>query len=126
MDDSTPELNETFAVLLEGVELIGGGSGLQPQLGGVRSAVVTILQNDDAHGLFVIKARDGDNGTFGSRVTVQEPDSDVPVYFVLERQGGTLGRLAEFPLAHRAGAWWAGTGQPAVLFSSDAAQANTG
>ena len=94
VDDPTPELDETFNVVLEGVELIGGGSRLQPQLGDVRNASVTILENDDARGKFVIKAKDADSGTFVSRITVPENDS-LTVYFTLERLGGTLRRAFE-------------------------------
>ncbi|XP_068693739.1 adhesion G-protein coupled receptor V1-like isoform X3 [Montipora foliosa] len=89
-DDGNPELGEVFDVKLVSVELIGHSPVLPPQIGGVGRAAVTIVTNDDAHGLMVIRAANPDANSHGSRVTVDETDS-LSVRLVIERLKGTIG-----------------------------------
>lgn len=88
-NDESPELDEVFDVELTHVELIDYSPVLSPQIGGVRKVVVTIVTNDDAHGLMVIKAANPDAGSHGSRVTVDEIDS-LSVNLIIERLKGGM------------------------------------
>ncbi|XP_015763361.1 PREDICTED: G-protein coupled receptor 98-like [Acropora digitifera] len=90
LDDENPELDEVFDVELTHVELIDYSPVLLPQIGGVRKVVVTIVTNDDAHGLMVIKAANPDAGSHGSRVTVDEIDR-LSVHLIIERLKGAIG-----------------------------------
>ena len=91
-DDGNPELGEVFDVELVSVELIGHSPVLPPQIGGVGRAAVTIVTNDDAHGLMVIRAANPDANSHGSRVTVDETDS-LSVRLVIERLKGEMTTL---------------------------------
>ena len=93
LDDENPELDEVFDVELTHVELIDYSPVLPPQIGGVRRVVVTIVTNDDAHGLMVIKAANPDAGSYGSRVTVDEIDR-LSVHLIIERLKGEIEWLA--------------------------------
>ena len=88
-DDENPELDEVFDVELTHVELLDYSPVLPPQIGGVRKVVVTIVTNDDAHGLMVIKADNPDAGSHGSRVTVDEIDR-LSVQLIIERLKGEI------------------------------------
>ncbi|PFX17387.1 G-protein coupled receptor 98 [Stylophora pistillata] len=93
-DDNQPELGEVFDVVLEHVELVGQPSPVfPPQLGGNQRAAVTIVMSDDAHGLIVIKALSSDQGTDGSRMTVNETENFL-VHLVIERHKGTIGQIS--------------------------------
>ncbi|XP_048584248.1 adhesion G-protein coupled receptor V1 isoform X2 [Nematostella vectensis] len=91
LNDSLPELGETFMVFIERVELIGQNSGFPPVIGSPRTVNVTIVTNDDAHGLFVIEAVSPDPGSGGTRQTILEQEA--PVTFVVRRLAGTIGRV---------------------------------
>lgn len=88
-DDENPELGEVFDVELTHVELIGYSPVLSPQIGGVRKVAVTIVTNDDAHGLMVIRATNPDAGSHGSRVTVDEIEN-LSVRLIIERLKGEI------------------------------------
>ena len=89
LNDSIPELGEMFGVKLEYVQLIGPPTGFDPRLGSIERANVTILYNDNAHGLFVILAKTADPGSGGSKVTVAEQEN-LAVELIINRLGGTL------------------------------------
>ena len=89
LNDSIPELSETFSVVLEYVKLIGPSTGFSPRLGALQRANVTILHNDDVHGLFVIKANSADQGSDGTMVTVAE-NENLAVELTVSRLGGKL------------------------------------
>ena len=95
-DDIQPELGEIFDVVLEHVELVGQPSPvLPPQLGGIKRVAVTILMSDDAHGLIVIRAPTSDQGTEGSRLTVNETEN-LPIRLVIERLKGNDGPFLQY------------------------------
>ena len=95
-DDIKPELGEVFDVVLEHVELVGQPSPVfPPQLGGLQRAAVTITMSDDAHGLMVIKALNPDQGSDGSRITVNETENFL-VNLVIERLKGNYKLLSLF------------------------------
>lgn len=95
-DDIQPELGEIFDVVLEHVELVGQPSPvLPPQLGGIKRVAVTIVMSDDAHGLIVIKAPTSDQGTEGSRLTVNETEN-LPIRLVIERLKGNDGPFLQY------------------------------
>lgn len=86
-NDSTPELNETFAVDITAVEVIGRNvlPGNEPQIGSISSAEVTILENDDAHGEFFLYVN-----TDMDSISVPEANQfSVPL--TIQRMGGTIG-----------------------------------
>ena len=86
-NDSMPELNETFAVEIIAVEVIGRNvlPGNEPLIGSTSSAEVTILENDDAHGEFFLYVN-----TDMDSISVPEADQfSVPL--TIQRMGGTIG-----------------------------------
>ena len=86
-DDSIPELNETFIVELNTVEVIGRNvlAGNKPQIGSTFSASVVILENDDAHGEFYLYVNNN-----MATISVQEADG-LSVPLTIQRMGGTIG-----------------------------------
>lgn len=86
LNDTIPELNEMFQVILERVEMVDMSRVLPPRLAEPKEANVTILSNDDASGLFVIEAVSPDPGTEGSRKTLLEGNEMVA--FIVKRIGG--------------------------------------
>lgn len=55
VDDDTPELGEVFLVNITGVELVNVsqlGNTIPPSLGTHRVSQITLLPNDDPHGVF--------------------------------------------------------------------------
>lgn len=55
IDDDTPELGEVFLVNITGVELVNAsqlGNTIPPSLGTHRVSQITLLPNDDPHGVF--------------------------------------------------------------------------
>ena len=86
-DDSIPELNETFIVELNGVEVIDTNvlAGNEPQIGSTSSADVIILENDDAHGEFYLYVN-----TNMDTISVPEAN-EFSVPLTIQRMGGTIG-----------------------------------
>ena len=86
-DDSIPELNETFIVELNGVEVINTNvlAGNEPQIGSTSSADVIILENDDAHGEFYLYVN-----TNMDTISVPEAN-ELSVPLTIQRMGGTIG-----------------------------------
>lgn len=86
-DDSIPELNETFIVELNTVEVIGRNvlAGNEPQIGSTSSADVVILENDDAHGEFYLYVN-----TNMDTISVPEAN-ELSVPLTIQRMGGTIG-----------------------------------
>ena len=87
MDDSIPELNETFVVELNMVEVIGGSvlAVNEPQIGLISSADVIIVENDDAHGEFFLYVN-----TNMDTISVPEAN-EYSVPLTVQRMGGTIG-----------------------------------
>ena len=86
-NDSLPELNETFAVDINAVEVIGRNvlPENEPQIGPISSADVTVLENDDAHGEFFLYVN-----TDMDSISVPEADQfSIPL--TIQRMGGTIG-----------------------------------
>ena len=55
IDDDTPELGEVFLLNITGVELVNAsqlGNTIPPSLGTHRISQITLLPNDDPHGVF--------------------------------------------------------------------------
>lgn len=55
IDDDTPELGEVFLVNITGVELVNSsqlGNTIPPSVGFHRLSQITLLPNDDPHGVF--------------------------------------------------------------------------
>ena len=89
MDDITPELNETFIVVLNSVQVVGRTvlAENEPQIGSLSSADVIILENDDARGEFFLYAN-----TDMNVITVPESDN-LAVTLTVRRLGGTIGNV---------------------------------
>ena len=87
MDDSIPELNETFVVELSMVEVIGRSvlAVNEPQIGLISSADVIIVENDDAHGEFFLYVN-----TNMDTISVPEAN-EYSVPLTVQRMGGTIG-----------------------------------
>lgn len=86
-DDSIPELNETFIVELNTVEVIGRTvlAENEPQIESASSADVIILENDDAHGEFFLYVNTNMN-------TISVPEAnEFTVPLTVQRMGGTIG-----------------------------------
>ena len=86
--DSTPELNESFSIVLTALELVGStveNAAEPPRLGDINEVMVVIAQNDDPYGKFVLTASNG-----ASEIRVMESDN-FGVSLTIERQGGTIG-----------------------------------
>ena len=86
-DDSIPELNETFIVELNAVEVIGRNvlAGNEPQIGMISSASVVILENDDAHGEFYLYVNT-------NMATISVPEAnEFSVPLTIQRMGGAIG-----------------------------------
>lgn len=89
VDDTTPELAESFSLRLESVERVGASMGdPPPTIGSNSSAWVTIQPNDDPYGRFVISTT---NGRL-NRAVVPESEN-FAVSLTVERMGGALGRV---------------------------------
>ena len=89
VDDNTPELNETFIVVLNSVQVVGRTvlPENEPQLGSRSSADVIIQENDDARGQFFLYANTDMN-------TIAVPESDnLAVTLTVQRMGGTIGNV---------------------------------
>lgn len=86
-DDRIPELNETFVVELNSVEVIGRNvlPVNQPQIGSTSSADVVILENDDAHGEFFLYVN-----TNMDTISVPEAN-EYSVPLTVLRMGGSIG-----------------------------------
>ena len=92
--DSIPELNESLIITITGVEVVTLGDTptptVTPLLGNLTSSILTILENDDPHGVFVIYGSGG-----AGEVYVGEPDSlNFVVMLTVERLGGTFGAVS--------------------------------
>lgn len=94
MGDDLPELNESLIVTLTGVELVNTGgepviSG-GPLLGAITQTTLTILENDDPRGVFIISGTDG-----RSEVGVIEPESfTFGITLRVERLQGSIGQVS--------------------------------
>ena len=92
--DTTPELNESLIVNITGVEVVTLGDTptptVTPLLGNQTSSILTILENDDPHGVFVVY---GSEGT--GEVYIGEPDTfSFGVMLTVERTRGTFGDVS--------------------------------
>jgi len=89
VDDSRPELNETFIVELNSVQVVGRTvlAENEPQIGLPSSVDVVILENDDARGQFFLYA-----STDMNAITVPESDN-LAVTLIVRRMGGTIGNV---------------------------------
>ena len=93
LQDSTPELDESFLVEITRAEVIGLPSGSNSvRLGEPKTINVTIRANDQPYGLFGIYMKNiGGNGT---NYAVIEPDSGATIVtFEVRRNQGTLSCL---------------------------------
>ena len=89
VDDTTPELAESFSLRLESVERVGASMGdPPPTIGSNSSAWVTIQPNDDPYGRFFISTTNGRM----NRAVVPESEN-FAVSLTVERMGGALGRV---------------------------------
>ena len=92
--DSIPELNESLIITITGVEVLTSGDvptpTVTPLLGNLTSSILTILENDNPHGVFVIyESREAEE------VYVAEPDSlSFGVMLTIERSRGTFGEVS--------------------------------
>ena len=90
--DATPELNESLVVTITGTEVVTSdeGSVSLPLLGNLTSTTLTILENDDPHGVFVVYGSGG-----SSEIFIGEPDTfSFGVMLTVERSRGTFGDVA--------------------------------
>lgn len=92
--DATPELNESLIVIITGAEVVTSGDMATPTatplLGNQTSSILTILENDDPHGVFVIYGSGG-----AGEVYVGEPDTtSLGVMLTVERSRGTFGDVS--------------------------------
>ena len=89
ISDGVPELNETFRVRLEAVQLINWTTSEDthlnaPTIGEVDTSLVTILQNNDANGRLALSLLSGGN-------YVEVDEADRAIEFVITRLGGAMG-----------------------------------
>eukprot|EP00058_Branchiostoma_floridae_P024219 XP_002609709.1 hypothetical protein BRAFLDRAFT_102479 [Branchiostoma floridae] len=92
INDTVPELDESFLVQLLRVELAGGASAVpenNPRLGDVTVTTVTIETNDAANGMFAIYSSRLGQGA--QSIEVEETSQSVEL--VVERIGGTIGEV---------------------------------
>ncbi|XP_066273052.1 adhesion G-protein coupled receptor V1-like isoform X1 [Branchiostoma lanceolatum] len=92
INDTVPELDESFLVQLLRVELAGGASTVpenNPRLGDVAVTTVTIETNDAANGQFAIYSSRLGQGA--QSIEVEETSQSVEL--VVERIGGTIGEV---------------------------------
>ena len=92
--DDMPELDESLTVTLTSLELVGssgeGDIDGGPILGAITESTLTILENDDPRGVFVIAGSDG-----SSIVRVIEPDSfTFGITLQVEREQGSIGQVS--------------------------------
>ena len=89
LDDNRPELNETFIVELNSVQVVSRAvlAENEPQIGSLSSTDVIILENDDARGQFFLYA-----STDMNAITVPESDN-LAVTLTVRRMGGTIGNV---------------------------------
>ena len=92
--DATPELNESLVVTITGVEVVTSGDvpapTSTPLLGNQTSSILTILENDDPHGVFVVYGSGG-----AGEVYIGEPDTfSFGVMLTVERSRGTFGDVS--------------------------------
>ena len=92
--DNTPELNESLIITITGVEVVTSGDmptpTVTPLLGNLTSSILTILENDDPHGVFVIYGSGG-----AGEVYIGEPDTfTFGVMLTVERSRGTFGDVS--------------------------------
>lgn len=90
--DATPELNESLVITVTGVEVVTSGEVpiSLPLLGNLTSSTLTILENDDPHGLFTVYGSGG-----AGVVYIREPDTfSFSVMLTVERTRGTFGDVA--------------------------------
>ena len=86
--DTTPELNESLVVIITGAEVVLSGDAIP--LGNLTSSTLTILENDDPHGVFIVHGSGG-----ASQVYIGEPDTfSFGVMLTVERTMGTFGDVA--------------------------------
>ena len=90
--DTTPELNESLVINITGLEVVTSGEVTMslPLLGNLTSSTLTILENDDPHGVFIV---------YGSgeatEVYIGEPDTfSFGVMLSVERSKGTFGDVS--------------------------------
>lgn len=88
--DELPELNEHFIVVLRDVEVLGvtvDDFNDLPILGNITDTIVTIEENDDPYGRFVIYY-----GNQEQQASVPEPSiGSIAVILTVEREAGTIG-----------------------------------
>nr|XP_006812422.1 PREDICTED: G protein coupled receptor 98-like protein isoform X1 [Saccoglossus kowalevskii] len=97
LNDSIPELDESFQVKLESVRLLDlvPLPQNQPQLGQQTEAEVIIGSNDDANGVWTIYSNSPDATENGQSIAVEERDGlSVSVELVIERTGGAIGDVS--------------------------------
>ncbi|XP_070543508.1 adhesion G-protein coupled receptor V1-like isoform X2 [Ptychodera flava] len=97
LNDSIPELDETFQVKLENVRLVDliPLPQNQAQLGQLTEADVVIGGNDDANGVWRIYSSSPDATDNGQAIAVVERDGlSVSVELVVERTGGAIGDVS--------------------------------
>ena len=90
--DTTPELNESLVVTITGTEVVTSGESpiSLPLLGNLTSTTLTILENDDPHGVFVVYGS-GES----SEIYIGEPDTfSFGVMLTVERSRGTIGDVS--------------------------------
>lgn len=92
--DATPELNESLIITITGVEVVTSGDTptptVTPLLGNQTSSILTILENDDPHGVFVVYGSEG-----AGEVYIGEPDTfSFGVMLTIERSRGTFGDVS--------------------------------
>lgn len=90
--DATPELNESLVITVTGLEVVTSDdvSMSLPFLGNITSTTLTILENDDPHGLFVVYS----SGQ-ATEIYIGEPDTfSFGVMLSVERSKGTFGDVS--------------------------------
>ncbi|XP_076465116.1 adhesion G-protein coupled receptor V1-like isoform X2 [Babylonia areolata] len=94
LDDSIPELQEIFTVVLLRVEVDDPSAETrdEPAVGQVSTAMVTIATNDNAHGAFRITSDSPTADLVRRTVSYQEQDR-LAVDLIVERDGGSIGEV---------------------------------
>ena len=90
--DTTPELNESLVINITGLEVVTSGEVTMslPLLGNLTSSTLTILENDDPHGVFIVYGSGG-----ATEVYIGEPDTfSFGVMLSVERSRGSFGDVS--------------------------------
>lgn len=91
--DDLPELSENFTVALQGVQVLGPASSDPndlPTLGSITETTVTIAENDDPYGRFVVYY-----SSQQQEVRIPEPQGtgSLAVLLTVEREAGSIGNV---------------------------------